>query len=419
MQNILMILTEFPPSIGGMQAQALAVARYFAREGHKVLVFTYRSDEDTQSFDALEPYDIHRCLSRISYQHNLRVLEREIRCSDIDFVYSSTIFYGILQRLTGKPVVCRSVGNDIMRPWIIYPFHFGSQLLAKAAVERLFKRFLKRVSKPSFLEIFMARQRKYASFLAAKSASLILANSEFTAKKLAEAGVSRHRIQTLVGGVSVSDFQEPTDFDAITWRKKQGFEPHHFVILSVSRLVRKKNIHFLLPAFAELHQAFPQARFVIVGDGPELSSLQSLAFKKLKLGNAVHFVGSIPHAEVMPYFWASDLLVLASRVYKNLLTGFADAETMGRVLCEANAAGLPVLAANSGGIPSVICSGENGLLFEENNEEDIVRQLKKLLEDKALRSHLRVQGKIYAKKYFDWQAVMQKYEEAFEVISKA
>ena len=49
---------------------------------------------------------------------------------------------------------------------------------------------------------------------------------------------------------------------------------------------------------------------------------------------------------------------------------------MGRVLCEANAAGIPVLASRSGGIPSVVTHEDNGLLFDSDDAADFLEQFR-------------------------------------------
>jgi glycosyltransferase involved in cell wall biosynthesis len=89
-----------------------------------------------------------------------------------------------------------------------------------------------------------------------------------------------------------------------------------------------------------------------------------------------------------------------------------DVETMGRVLCEANAAGIPVIASNSGGIPSVVTHEENGLLFEENNLGDFLKQVSRLHNNSYLTQHLVQNGLKRAKKQFDWSIVLRQHEKA-------
>ena len=53
-----------------------------------------------------------------------------------ELIYSSTVYYGELGSMTGVPVFCRSAGNDVLRPWIAWPFVMGSRVLDLPWVER-------------------------------------------------------------------------------------------------------------------------------------------------------------------------------------------------------------------------------------------------------------------------------------------
>ena len=110
--------------------------------------------------------------------------------------------------------------------------------------------------------------------------------------------------------------------------------------------------------------------------------------------------------------------MLASRVKVNPITNQRDAETMGRVLCEANAAGIPVIAARSGGIPSVITHNKNGLLFNSDDEDDFLEQIERMRGEPALAESLADNGLQLARQKFDWSVVMAAHEDYFmEVVS--
>ena len=102
----------------------------------------------------------------------------------------------------------------------------------------------------------------------------------------------------------------------------------------------------------------------------------------------------------------------------NPLTNKRDAETMGRVLCEANAAGVPVIAARSGGIPSVITHGKNGLLFTSDDEDDYLAQIQRVQAEPGLARSLAETGLRVAQQEFDWSVIFQAHERYFrEVVS--
>ena len=114
----------------------------------------------------------------------------------------------------------------------------------------------------------------------------------------------------------------------------------------------------------------------------------------------------------------AEVFILASRISVNRISGLSDAETMGRVLCEANAAGVPVIASRSGGIPSVIGDGDNGLLFEPDHADDLQRQFTRLLHDADLRQSLIQRGRERAQHEFDWSIIVDQHHQAFEQVQQ-
>ncbi|MFC1670399.1 glycosyltransferase family 4 protein [Spirochaetota bacterium] len=414
-KRILLILTEFPPRIGGMQTHAIMLSKRLVEMGSTVTVFTYRPSgnlDECRDVDSEFSFPVHRVLSRIVYFRNIELLLRGINDFDPHIIYSSTVFYGILEKLTGVPVICRSVGNDILRPWIAYPYKICSSLLSSAKIERPIYDFYKKMDKPERIEILLREKRLNLTVDSAKSATKILANSNFTRDLLLEAGVLPERIQLVVGGVDTSFFKRPPKFNKDECKNRLCLPPGRKILLTVCRLVDKKGLDFLISSFAAVNPAKKKWHLVIVGNGRRQKRLKRMAVD-LNVSEYITFVGAVPYSVMPPYYWVSDIFVLASTVFKDPSTGLKDAETMGRVLCEANAAGLPVLATESGGIPSVITHGDNGLLFLENSREQFYRNIKRLLKDKLLRRHLINCGLKRAREEFDWKHVIGEHERAF------
>jgi phosphatidyl-myo-inositol dimannoside synthase len=85
---------------------------------------------------------------------------------------------------------------------------------------------------------------------------------------------------------------------------------------------------------------------------------------------------------------------------------------MGRVLCEANAAGLPLVATETGGTASVVRSGDNGLLVPPQDAAALAGAIARLLNEAPLAMRLRDAGLARARCEFDWGAVMARNEAA-------
>ncbi len=412
--RILLILTEFPPAIGGMQTHANLLSRHLHASGARVCVFTYRPEAPAAAaseVDATFPFPIHRTLSRLSYFHNLSVLREAVAGFAPDFIYSSTVFFGVLERLTGIPTVCRSVGNDVLRPWIAWPFPVGSSVAAHLLFERRIYQFFKKLEKPEWLEVLFRERRRSLMRTAAICAGTILANSHFTRRLLLEIGVPPERIRVVVGGVDAGFFARPR-VDLVALRQELGLPVGKRLFLTACRLVDKKGLEFLLDWFARQDPAGRGWHLAVVGKGKRQGRLRALA-RELGVAGQVTFVGGVPYEAMPAYYWCADLFVLASVVVRDPITGVCDAETMGRVLCEANAASVPVVASASGGIPSVITDGANGLLFQENDGAGLTACVTRVLADDDLRGRLVAEGLSRARARFDWAHILSIHRDAF------
>jgi glycosyltransferase involved in cell wall biosynthesis len=148
-------------------------------------------------------------------------------------------------------------------------------------------------------------------------------------------------------------------------------------LLFVGRLAVEKGLPDLLQAlYLGRHQNL-SLDLTIIGDGPERANLGTLV-DRYGLQKWVHFEGYIPAGDTLWQFYnQADIFILP-----------ALSEAQGKVLIEAMAAGLPIIATRVGGIPSVIQHGHNGLLVEPHLPLGILAALQNLLGDPALRQRL-------------------------------
>ena len=118
----------------------------------------------------------------------------------------------------------------------------------------------------------------------------------------------------------------------------------------------------------------PDAKLVIVGDGPSRLELEELA-KTLNVRDAVIFTGMQPWSSIGRMYQLGDVFVSASVT-----------ETQGLTFAEAMAAALPVVAMEDESIAGFVRDGYNGHLF--HNEEELANKLAKILSDQAYRQIL-------------------------------
>jgi phosphatidylinositol alpha-1,6-mannosyltransferase len=152
------------------------------------------------------------------------------------------------------------------------------------------------------------------------------------------------------------------------------------MIVSCCRLVKRKNIDSLLKAFALLpKQIINTYRFVIIGEGPEKANLVKLA-NNLGL-YSTRFVGQISDEEKRKLLSRSKLFVLCPRPYQSDFEG--NEEGFGISYIEAQAAGVPIVGSNIGGIPEAV--GNAGVLVQDPTDpEEIASCIGQLLIDQDL-----------------------------------
>ncbi len=408
-RRLLLILTEFPPSFGGMQTHALELSRWLHSRGHVVEVATYRLQDGPAELPEL-PFPVHRVMSRVSYHANLRKLEGLAREMKAELVYSSTVYFGELAGSLGVPVFCRSAGNDVMRPWIAWPFEAGSAMLDLPWVERQLYRRWRKWEWPERLEALMIGRRSALMQGSARRMQRIFANSEFTCRLLREVEVEAERVSLLPGGVDVNFFAKGEG-----GRERLDLAGDRYYLLTACRLVEKKGLDTLLAAVGLLRDRGVGVELLIAGEGTQRGRAEQI-IAELDLSQQVTMLGYVGHTRLRDYLHACDAFVLSSRDVVNPKTGLRDSETMGRVLCEAGASGRPVVATACGGIPSVVEDGVTGLLAKPGCAVDLAEKIEKLWRDRELGARLGRGGMDRARRQFDWPVLFRAHEQAIEAL---
>ncbi len=228
----------------------------------------------------------------------------------------------------------------------------------------------------------------------ARSADAVICTSYYSARQAARAyGLPPERLRVVPEGIDVPGWASVYG----SGRRRRAERSPNPVILSVARQYRRKNTASLLRAFRKVCSLNPGVRLRIVGEGPELTRLQSLA-SRLGLVDSVRFVGSVDGLEALQREYASaDVFCLPS-----LQEGF------GIVYLEAMAAGLPIVAARAGSTPEVAPHGEVSLLVDPDDEAALARALERLVSDADLRRRLGDAGNRRWRSY-DWPIVAGRF----------
>jgi glycosyltransferase involved in cell wall biosynthesis len=193
-------------------------------------------------------------------------------------------------------------------------------------------------------------------------AHTVVANSHAAARRLALERVPARKIAVVPNGL---DLQPLAPKSVPTGRR---------TIIVVANLRPEKGHDVLIDAAGLVLKRFPEARFEVVGDGPERVRLTALAAAR-GLSRAFTFLGH--RDDVSARLGSADIFVLPSR-----------SEAFPNAVLEAMAAGLPIVASGVGGIPELIVDGRTGLLVPAGDSAALAERLCRLMADEPLAARL-------------------------------
>lgn len=225
-----------------------------------------------------------------------------------------------------------------------------------------------------------------------RRATLTLCTSDAMVRELEEHGIAR--VALWPGGVDAERFRPERRSQAMRARLTDG-HPESPLLFYAGRLSPEKGIEGLRSVL----RSAPGVRLALAGDGPHRRALEQ-HFQ----GFPVHMAGFLHGEELEAAFASSDVFVMPSRT-----------ETLGLVVLEAMASGVPVVAARAGGIPEMIDDSVNGFLFDD--ERQAAEQVKRLIANAEQREAI---GRAARTAALDWgwkmatRRLVEHYETARE-----
>ncbi|WP_026793415.1 MULTISPECIES: glycosyltransferase family 4 protein [Planktothrix] len=223
-------------------------------------------------------------------------------------------------------------------------------------------------------------------------AQLNLCTSTVMVKELQAHGIER--LDLWQRGVDTEMFQPSLASVEMRDRLSLG-NPDCNLLLYVGRLGAEKEIERIKPVLEKI----PNSRLALVGDGPNRQVLEA-HFR----GTPTHFVGYLRGKDLATAYASADAFIFPSRT-----------ETLGLVLLEAMAAGTPVVAARSGGIPDIVTDGVNGYLFDPLQEDGAITATQRLFANPQEREILRQNARLEAERW-GWAAATQQLRSYYQGI---
>lgn len=171
------------------------------------------------------------------------------------------------------------------------------------------------------------------------------------------------------------------------------------VFIHMSNFREVKRPLDVVEIFKQVHEARPDTRLLMVGDGPLYNACR-MKVKEYALQEAVKFLGK--QEDVVSILQMSDVMLFPSQV-----------ESFGLAPLEAMACGIPVVASNSGGVPEVVEHGQCGFLADVGDVDTMAKYSIQLVEDCQLRSQMGQAGRARAEEFFSPSQIVSEYEDLY------
>ena len=319
-------------------------------------------------------------------------------------------------RLQKKSVKTEVIPLPALRPWLIY--QIISCFVAFIAVCKRYQPDLiyANGSRAAFYACMIGRilrlpvvwhcriinNDKYLDFLLSRLSRRIVVNSQATAKRFKER--FQTKVTVVYNGIDLQYLKENR------LKKPDLIRDDWKIILVVARISKWKRHDLVLSAFELIAKSNPEVHLVCVG-GKDASEPRWWTYleqmtKHSRFSDRIHWMGQVD--DVRPWYRKAHVLVLPS-----------ENEPFGRVLVEALACGIPVVATSGGGIPEIVRNGIDGILVSDGKSDDIADGILKILNDKILRKKFSASGKQRAEDFSIELHINQMTKIFQEVIEKA
>ena len=336
MSRTLVVTNDFPTRRGGIESFVLSLCERMPPD--EVVVYTASMPGD-RDYDAGLPFPVHRdpsgtLLPTRAVARRVVAVMREHDCDRV--VFGASMPLGLLAprlRAAGaRRMVALTHGHEVW--WARIPVG---------------RRLLRRVGDAVDVMTYVSEWCRE---------HIVPALSPAAAQRMRRLspGVDTERFFPGCGGADV--------------RRRLGIPAGAPVVVCTARMVRRKGQDTLVKAWPDVLRSHPDARLLLVGDGPHRTAVERLAHQ-VGVRDSVVFTGSVPWEQVPAYTDAGDVFAMPCRTR---LFGL-EPEAFGIVFLEAQACGLPVVVGDSGGAPETL-HGRGSVVGDRSDVADaIVRAL--------------------------------------------
>ncbi len=215
-----------------------------------------------------------------------------------------------------------------------------------------------------------------------------------------------HKVHLSYHGLDLSRFAPPENPGST----RDGSNPSDpAALITVCRAVEKKGLDVLMRAFALLPDDL-NWRWVHIGAGGLVKDLQSQA-EDIGISQHLLWQGAMPQTGVLEQYRKSDLFVLPCRIAAD-----GDRDGLPNVIVEAQSQAIPVVSTTVSGVPELVTDGENGLLVNSEDPEQLSRAIEQLIRSPQLRRKMGEAGEAKVRRHFDHLVSINDLTELFKSV---
>lgn len=398
--SVVIVTTYYRPVLGGAEAAAERLAGYLHRRGHRVSVLTKRTAPE---------HPIEQVLDGVAIERLGPVGERSGRGK---WVLAPFVFRALLRRRRDFEVVCcvdyRGVGLAALaaRARTGTPVIFQAQTEGVISAARI-RHWLGGAGIPP--NGLAARVLTWPVRAVYGRADALACISHDLEREALAAGMPRNRVHYLPNPVDCRRFRPAAGDERRAIRAELGLPANAVVATFVGRLSREKGVLELVRAW---HQARPAGQLVVIGppmtDHPWDVSREARAFvEREHLEGQIRFLGGQPTDTVARWLSVADFSIQPSLF-----------EAMGLAAAEAMAAGLPVIASDTGGFRDFVVPGDTGLLVPVRDVAALAEAIRTLAGDAAARARMGAAARRRVEA-FDEPVVLERFAQLIDSLAEA
>jgi len=372
--KILIVSVDFPPHTDGVSTVSHELATRLADAGEEVIVIGPTA-KGAGEYDSRQKFRVVRTpLYDLSY----------LRFIPIFFLMPFIIMRHRIKKVIAMNIAYGGIISYLFSKWLGFSYilwAYGYEFAKFQDNSLMRKLYLKIYEKSEF----------------------VCAITNFVKERLESFGVNPEKIIIINPGTDPARYrpvQVSEDF-----RRRYNLDGKR-VILSVGRLIERKGFDMTIMAMRDVLKQFPEAVYLIVGNGPFRGRLESLA-DEFGINGSVRFVGRVADEELLNLYNLCDLFIMPSRTLDNK----GDIEGFGIVYLEANACGKPVIGGRDGGMNEAIEDGKTGLLVNSSDTKEIANAIINLLSDRNYAQALGENGRRRIIEELNWDRAVKKFRQ--------